>query len=77
MRITVGMAYLVGAGLVVCALRVAVAQEGPGTPESSSAPSPLPARPFEFADFSWLNGNSRQVDSILRTKYFTGEVGST
>ncbi len=31
------------------------------------------AEPFAFADFTWLNGNSRQKDSILNTKYFTGE----
>jgi hypothetical protein len=29
--------------------------------------------PFAFADFSWLNGNSRQSESVLDTKYFTGE----
>ncbi len=32
-----------------------------------------PAEPFAFADFTWLNGNSRQTESILDTKYFTGE----
>ena len=30
--------------------------------------------PFAFADFTWLNGNSRQKESLLDTKYFTGEV---
>jgi hypothetical protein len=29
--------------------------------------------PFAFADFTWLNGNSRQHTSVLDTKYFTGE----
>lgn len=29
--------------------------------------------PFAFADFTWLNGNSRQHASVLETKYFTGE----
>jgi Putative beta-barrel porin-2, OmpL-like. bbp2 len=29
--------------------------------------------PFAFADFSWLNGNSRQTVSVLDSKYFTGE----
>jgi hypothetical protein len=42
------------------------------------APSPQPsavatAEPFSFADFTWLNGNSRQKDSVLDSKYFTGE----
>lgn len=29
--------------------------------------------PFAFADFTWLNGNSRQHASVLDSKYFTGE----
>jgi len=29
--------------------------------------------PFAFADFTWLNGNSRQSESVLDSKYFTGE----
>lgn len=29
--------------------------------------------PFSFADWTWLNGNSRQQTSVLSTKYFTGE----
>lgn len=29
--------------------------------------------PFEFADFTWLNGNSRQKYSVLDSKVFTGE----
>ena len=31
------------------------------------------AEPFAFADFTWLNGNTRQKSSILDSKYFTGE----
>ena len=31
------------------------------------------APPFGFADFGWLNGNSRQAESVLATKAFTGE----
>ena len=31
------------------------------------------AAPFAFADFTWLNGNTRQNYSVLDTKYFTGE----
>src|SRR6185312_3928632 len=29
--------------------------------------------PFAFADFTWLNGNSRQTEFPLDSKYFTGE----
>ena len=32
------------------------------------------AEPFAFADFSWLNGNSRVKDVPLDTKFFTPEV---
>jgi hypothetical protein len=31
------------------------------------------AEPFAFADFTWLNGNSRQSTPVLDTKYFTGQ----
>ncbi|MEO7102589.1 MAG: outer membrane beta-barrel protein [Gemmatimonadaceae bacterium] len=37
-----------------------------------SAARSIPA-PFGFADFTWLNGNSRQHVSVLDTKAFTGE----
>jgi hypothetical protein len=30
--------------------------------------------PFAFADFTWLNGNSRETEFPLQGKYFTGEV---
>ncbi len=32
------------------------------------------AEPFSFADFTWLNGNSRQTDYPLKTQYFTGQI---
>src|SRR5450631_1577945 len=35
-------------------------------------PDPKP-EPFSFADFTWLNGNSRQVDFPMNTPVFTGE----
>jgi Putative beta-barrel porin-2, OmpL-like. bbp2 len=46
-----------------------------GVPVLAQAPSapPKTAEPFAFADFTWLNGNSRQKDAILDSKYFTGE----
>jgi len=40
------------------------------TPADSQHKAP---DPFAFADFSWLNGNSRQKYSLLTTPYFTGE----
>ena len=32
--------------------------------------------PFAFADFTWLNGNSRETEFPLQGKYFTGEVSA-
>jgi hypothetical protein len=40
----------------------------------SSQPSgPRAPEPFAFADFTWLNGNSRTTESPIDTKVFTGE----
>src|SRR5438105_1415558 len=45
----------------------------PATSEAKEA-EPTPAsEPFAFADFTWLNGNSRTKESPLDTKVFTGE----
>ena len=35
---------------------------------------PPKAEPFAFADFTWLNGNSREKDVPLDTKFFTPEI---
>src|SRR5262249_33208834 len=43
------------------------------TPAASAPASPdttRPKVPFAFANFGWLNGNSRQDSSVLDTKYF-------
>jgi len=48
--------------------------------ETQTPPAPTPtqkkekAEPFAFADFTWLNGNSRVKDVPLDTKFFTPEV---
>src|SRR5579864_8094831 len=46
-------------------------------PTSATTPSaplkPKAAEPFSFADFTWLNGNSRTTESPIDTKVFTGE----
>ena len=44
----------------------------PAAPHTE-APSP-PPDPFSFADFSWLNGNSRQSEFPLDSKVFSGQV---
>ena len=40
----------------------------------SGAAKPGKAEPFAFADFTWLNGNSRTVDTPYATKFFTPEI---
>jgi hypothetical protein len=40
---------------------------------TTAQPEPTAADPFAFADFTWLNGNSRQQKPVFDSKYFTGE----
>jgi hypothetical protein len=61
------------------------AAAGPGAPPDASAPlqateqgksgaaKPEASEPFAFADFTWLNGNSREKTPPLDTKFFTPE----
>lgn len=52
-----------------------VASGPPVQAQQAAAAAPAESEgPFEFADFTWLNGNSRQKDYPLTTKYFTPEV---
>ena len=48
----------------------ASAPAGPG----ATASAPAAAEPFAFADFTWLNGNSRQTEFPLAGKVLTGEL---
>ena len=41
-------------------------------PEEAKPEEVKPAEPFAFGDFSWLNGNNRQKEAALDSKYFTG-----
>ncbi len=73
------------AGLCTLTASLALAQEPtPATPVIAPAAPTPPAtttvvnaeakpEPFSFADFTWLNGNSRQVDFPLTAGPFTGE----
>jgi Putative beta-barrel porin-2, OmpL-like. bbp2 len=46
----------------------------PALTTNPSVPAkPRAAEPFSFADFTWLNGNSRTSESPIDTKVFTGE----
>jgi len=40
----------------------------------SGAAKPGKAEPFAFADFTWLNGNSRTKDTPYATSFFTPEI---
>ncbi|HEX7024578.1 MAG TPA: outer membrane beta-barrel protein [Gemmatimonadales bacterium] len=44
-----------------------------GPPGASAIAAQARGAPFGFADFTWLNGNSRQKRAVLESKYFTGE----
>ena len=48
----------------------------PAAPVAPPAPSetPPPTGPFEWGDFTWMNGGSRQTTRILDTKYFTPQL---
>lgn len=45
----------------------------PDAPSASATPQGVLSAPFAFADWSWLNGNSREKDTPLDTKLFTPE----
>ncbi|HUB82121.1 MAG TPA: TonB-dependent receptor [Bryobacteraceae bacterium] len=48
------------------------------TPEALQSPASAPAAdqftPFAYADFTWMNGTSRNKDTVLDTKFFTPEI---
>jgi len=50
----------------------------PNIPQAVQSPEPAPAvdnfTPFAYGDFTWLNGSSRNKDTVLDTKFFTAEV---
>jgi hypothetical protein len=50
----------------------------PSIPEALQSPAASPGvdntTPFAYGDFTWLNGTSRNKDTVLDTKFFTPEV---
>jgi hypothetical protein len=54
-------------------LALLIAPFGATAQGDSTRQSPKKPDPFAFADFTWLNGNSRQKSALLDTKFFTGE----
>jgi hypothetical protein len=77
-------------GTVVVATDATAGPQTPAAPATPPAPPPnvLPTAlaapdagpavdnftPFAYADFTWLNGTSRDKDEVLDTKFFTPEV---
>ncbi|HXE30235.1 MAG TPA: outer membrane beta-barrel protein [Terriglobales bacterium] len=58
----------------VSALNQPAAPPAPATAAAvNPQAAPAPAEPFAFADWSWLNGNSRETTTPLDTKLFTPE----
>ena len=53
----------------------ATAVGSPQSPDQSAAAaaSTQPTAPFAYADWTWLNGNSRNKDAVWDSKYFTPE----
>jgi hypothetical protein len=51
-----------------------VAAAGSQATEKGNSGAAGKAEPFAFADFTWLNGNSRTVDTPYATKFFTPEI---
>jgi hypothetical protein len=46
---------------------------GKNKAESKTTPQPI-RQPFDYADFTWLNGNSRVTSSPLDGRIFTGQI---
>jgi hypothetical protein len=66
-------AVLIAAILTARLDAVAQTTTRPDTSGYSKVTRP-PPQPFAFADFTWLNGGSRQKYSVIDSKVFTGEV---
>lgn len=69
---TVRIAFSCVVGATIAGPLVAQNTDSTISRHSDSAAIAIPA-PFSFADFTWLNGNSRQHVSVLDTRAFTGE----
>ncbi len=67
-------AVLLAPGVLVMSLVPCVLPaQTPTLPAPADTTRPAKPQPFASADFTWLNGNSRQAVSVLDSKYVTGE----
>lgn len=58
---------------VICGIILSLACLNVWAETPPEKPQEKVAEPFAFADFTWLNGNSRQKTPVFDSKYFTGE----
>ena len=49
-------------------------QPTPAPSSDQQTPQSQEPEPFSFADFTWMTGNSRNTESVLDTRAFTGEL---
>lgn len=64
---------LIAVMFTIAATTAGAQQTASAAPPAAADSTRPKAVPFAFADFTWLNGNTRQNSSLLDTKYFTGE----
>ena len=64
---------LIAVTFTIAATTAGAQQTASADPPAAADSTRPKAVPFAFADFTWLNGNTRQNSSLLDTKYFTGE----
>jgi putative OmpL-like beta-barrel porin-2 len=64
----------VGVSPSVVVTSAAVPEAEAMLPQTAVRGKPVKAEPFAFADWTWLNGNSRVKDPPFDTKFFTPEV---
>jgi Putative beta-barrel porin-2, OmpL-like. bbp2/Carboxypeptidase regulatory-like domain len=75
-------AAVIAATPAAAAPSATLAAQAPSESSTSATPAPktfepqtqTKADPFSYADYTWLNGTSRNKDTPLATKYFTPEV---
>src|ERR1700716_1139636 len=66
----IGRAAVVALAVIIPNASLTAQQTDPKPARDTAA---TPIAPFSTADWTWLNGNSRQKEAVLDSKYFTGE----
>ena len=58
----------------IATVKLALAQPPDADPAPQPKPDEKPSEPFAYADFTWLNGNSRETETPLDSEVFTGSI---